>query len=149
MDIFEKCNKFLSELKSRADKFHNKSADITKLFCIGYIKSFCYIFIKMHDKTKFKPEDIIHKINECDEIKMVKLYIYKIIYNLCNKQMHVFLNDSTKTTYRLNEYDDFNNFIKFENDEQLSYQNTISDNDNYKKIYKNLANYQKVGYKEK
>ena len=147
LDIFEECNTFLSKFKTNAVKFHGKPANITKLFCIGYIKAFCYTFIKMHDKTDFDPEDIISKINECDEIKMVKLYIYKIIYNLCNKQMHIFLNDNTKTRYRLKEYDGFNDFINFENNEQLIYQNLISNNDNYKEIYKKLNEYQKDGFK--
>ena len=147
LDIFEECNEFLSQFKSHATKYRGKPANITKLFCIGYIKSFCYTFIKMHDKTDFDPEDIISKINECDEINMVKLYIYKIIYNISNKQMHVFLNDTTKSKYRLEEYDGFKDFINFENNEQLIYQNLISDNDNYKEIYKKLTEYQKDGYK--
>ena len=137
LDIFQECNEFLSEFKSHEIKYHGQFVNITKLFCIGYIKSFCYIFIKMHDKVDFDPEEIISKINECDKIKMVKLYIYKIIYNLCKKQMHVFLNDSTKIKYRLKEYDSFKDFI----------QNLITDNNNYKKIYEKLTEYQKDDYK--
>ena len=78
--VFRECNKFLSELnKKEIDEGLN--ANITKLFCLGYIKTFCYTFIKMHNKKKFKPENVIKIINESDEIKMVKLYIYKTIYN--------------------------------------------------------------------
>ena len=158
LEIFEECNIFLSELQKSAIKFHEKCYRITKLFCIGYIKSFCYTFIKMHDKTDFVPENIINKINELgsqenesdeikNEIKMVKLYIYKIIYNLCNKQMHIFLNDNTKSKYKLNKYDGFENFINFENNEQLINYYKISDKDNYKDIYDKLVLYQKDGYK--
>ena len=60
-----------------ACKFHGQSAYITKLFCLCYIKSYCYTFIKMNDqpKPKFNPEEIIEKVNESNKIKMVKLYI--------------------------------------------------------------------------
>ena len=61
--------------------------------------------------------------------------------------MHVFLNDSTKIKYRLKEYDSFKDFINFENNEQLIYQNLITDNNNYKKIYEKLTEYQKDDYK--
>ncbi len=58
LDIFKDCNEFLSNFKKNAHKYHGKSANIAKLFCIGYIKSYCYLFIKMHDQSKFKPEKI-------------------------------------------------------------------------------------------
>ena len=65
LDIFKDCNEFLAKFKKNAHKYHGKSANITKLFCIGYIKTYCYVFIKMHDQSKFKPEKIIKQINEC------------------------------------------------------------------------------------
>ena len=46
----------------------------------------------MHDKNKFNPKNVIKIINKSDKINMVKLYIYKIIYNKNNKQINVFLN---------------------------------------------------------
>jgi hypothetical protein len=78
--VFKECNKFLSDL-NRKEIDEGLNANITKLFCLGYIKTFCYTFIKMHNKRRFKPENVIKIINESDEIKMVKLYIYKTIYN--------------------------------------------------------------------
>ena len=142
LDIFIDCNKFLSKFKTNATKYHGKLVNITKLFCIGYIKSYCYTFIEMHDKSEFKPDEIIKQINKCDEIKMVKLYIYKIIYNLNKKQINVFLNDASKAKYNLDKYEGFKDFIKFKNEEIY-----ISDNDNYKDIYKKLDDYQKDGFK--
>ena len=141
LEIFKECNKFLYDLKKDASKFHNKSANITKLFCLGYIKSYCYIFIKMHDKPEFKPDNIIKAINKCDKINMVKLYIYKIIFNKNNKQINIFLNDATQDKYKLDKYDNFSDFIKFK-EEQINY-DEILDNDNYKYIYKKLSDYQK------
>ena len=149
LDIFKDCNEFLFKFKKNATKFHGKYVNITKLFCIGYIKSYCHTFIKMHDKSEFNPENIIKQINKCDEIKMIKLYIYKIIYNRSKKQIKVFLSDTTKSKYKLDKYEGFKDFIKFKNEENLIYENKISDNDNYQNIYKTLDEYQKDGFKNK
>ena len=75
MTVFKECNKFLGEFNTISDG----NTYITKLFCIGYIKSYCNTFIKMHDKKGFKPDKIIEKINKYDKTNMVKLYIYKTI----------------------------------------------------------------------
>jgi len=146
LTIFEDCNKFLFDFKKDASKFHNKNANITKLFCLGYIKSYCYTFIKMHDDPEFKPDNIIKKINKCDKIKMVKLYIYKIIFNHNNKQINIFFNDDTQDKYKLDKYDNFNDFIKFK-EENINYENELSDNENYKYIFKKLSYYQKNNFK--
>ena len=66
----------------------------------------------MHNKQEFKPKQIIETINKYDKIKMVKLYIYKIIFNHNNKQINIFFNDYTQDKYKLDKYDNFNDFIK-------------------------------------
>ena len=103
----------------------------------------------MHHKSEFNPENIIKQINKCDEIKMIKLQIYKIIYNQNKKQINVFLSDTTKSKYKLDKYEGLKDFIKFKNEEKLIYENKISDNDNYQNIYKTLYEYQKDGFKNK
>ena len=77
------------------------------------------MFIKMHNKRKFKPESVIEIINECDEINMVKLYIYKAIYNKNKKQMNIFLDDTIIKNYKLKNYKGFDEFIKSEDVEKL------------------------------
>ena len=148
LNIFKECIEFLCDLKKDASKFHNNLVNITKIFCLGYIKSYCYIFIKMHDKPEFKPDNIIAIINEYDKIKMVKLYIYKIIFNQNDKQILNFLNENIKYKYKLEKYD---NYIKFR-EEELNYYNIyeISDNDsdNYKYIYQILSENQKDIFKK-
>ena len=45
-----------------------------KLFCLGYIKSYCYTFIKLIDicSTKLKnPKKIIDEINKSDDKEKV------------------------------------------------------------------------------
>ena len=147
--VFKKCNEFLH-------KIHNNNISegltyITELFCLGYIKAFCYIFIKMHDKKKFIPDNIIKIINESDKINMVKLYIYKIIYNKNNKQINAFLNSEIIKKYNLNAYTDFNKFFNKEETEKLelfSYDNNSS-NESYKNLYKNPEEHRKNQFEDK
>ena len=148
LTIFQECNDFLYDL-SRCDKFYNKCTNITKLFCLGYIKSYSYIFIKMHDKPNFDPLEIIKEINKCDKINMSKLYIYKIIYNQNNRQIDIFLKNTIKDKYDLNKYDNFDKFINFKG-EQFTNEifNEIDDNNNCKKIYLKLSDYQKNNFEK-
>ena len=147
LTIFLDCSDFLNDFKIDADKFYNKNTNITKLFCLGYIKSYCYTFIKMHNKPNFDPEEIIKEINDCDKTKMIKLYIYKIIFNQNNKQIDIFLKNSIKEKYKLDKYDNFSELIKFEG-EQVNNEiyNEIYSNDDYKSIYKKLSDYQKDNF---
>ena len=147
--IFKECNEFLYKLHNNI--IYEGLTYITELFCLGYIKSFCYMFIKMHDKKNFNPENIIKIIKESDKINMVKLYIYKIIYNKNNKQMSIFLNSEIIKKYKLDSYPNFNKFINSEEIEKLSqfsYDNNSS-NENYKNLYKNLEKYRKNKFEEK
>ena len=57
----------------------------------------------MHDKPKFDPKEIIKEINDCDKTKMIKLYIYKIIFNQNNKQIDIFLKNEIKEKYKLDK----------------------------------------------
>ena len=146
LQIFKDCNDFLFNIKSYI--FENKNANVTKLFCLGYIKSYCYTFIKMHDKPNFNPEKIIKEINMCDKIKMVKLYIYKIIFNQNNKLIDIFSKNDIKEKYKLDKYNNFNDLFKF-NEENYLYEiyNDIYDNDGCNAIYKILSEYQKNSFK--
>ena len=125
--IFKECINFLDELHK--NEINEGLTYITQLFCIGYIKSFCYTFIELHDEEEFNPENVIKIINESDNINMVKIYIYKIIYNKNNKQINVFLNSEIIKKYQLNTYKGFNEFINKEdikNLEQFSYDSNNS-----------------------
>jgi len=144
LKIFKECNKFLYKL-------HNNSISegltyITQLFCIGYIKSFCYIFIKLHDKKKFNPENVINLINENDKINMVKLYIYKIIYNKNNKQINVFANNEITKKYKLETYVGFSEFVKAEEIEKLEH---FSYDNNKSIIFKKLKEYGEKQFEER
>ena len=140
LKLFKECNEFLQQ------NINEGLTYITELFCIGYIKSFCYTFIKMHDKKKFNPENVINIINESDKKNMVKLYIYKIIYNKNNRQINVFSNNEIINKYKLDTYNDFNEFInkeEIEKLEQFNYDNNKS------KTFKKLKEYGEKQFEEK
>ena len=73
------------------------------------------------DNAKFKePEKIIILLNEKKTInKMIRLYIYKILFN--KYQLDAFLNKNNILKYKLEEYEDFKSFLKFPDDEQINY----------------------------
>ena len=144
LKIFKDCNKFLSKL-------HNNSINegcrfITQLFCIAYIKSFCYTFIKLHSKKQFNPTNVINIINESDKINMVKLYIYKLIYNKYNKQINVFTNKEIINKYKLNKYIGFKEFIK---DEEIKKLEHFSYDDNNSDIFRKLREFEEKQFEDK
>ena len=153
LDIFKDCINFLQDLideKNRKYDRYNKY--ITKLFCLGYIRIFCHIFIKLFDDDEVKlkePEKIIAVVNDDKKTinKMIRLYIYKILFN--KYQIDAFLNKNNLLKYKLEKYGDFKSFFNFTDDEQINYGFETLDNDNYEKIYKILENKKKEKFKTK
>ena len=152
LEIYEKCIEFLQNYQfgsNKHDKHGRKIKHIPKLFCLAYIKVYCTTFIQMFDdiNPKFKePEKIIESINKNDLNKrMIKLYIYKILYNKNQKQIDVFLNMEYKRKYLLEKYKDFNDFIKFPNEDKINYG---FDNKNYENIYQIFEKYKKDNFKK-
>ena len=151
-DIFKDCFKYLNEDFLTSEKYYNKSIHIAKIFCLGYIKAFCYIFVKMHNKSKFDPKkiiEVIDKYNKDNIVKMIVLYIYKIIYNKNNRQIDIFLKHDIKEKYKLSKYKNFKKFIKFKDEEKLNYGIEALDNDNYKNIFDILLKYKNDEYKKR
>ena len=86
MSIFKDCISYLQDFAdNKTRKYDKNNKYVARFFCLGYIRIFIYIFIKMFDDddAKFKePEKIIEIINENKNIKnMIKIYIYKILFN--------------------------------------------------------------------
>ena len=142
--VFKECNNFLNDLYN--NEINEGLTYITQLFCIGYIKTFCYKFIELHDEEEFNPENEINIISESDKINMVKLYIYKIIYNKNNKQINAFLNSEIINKYKLNTYKGFNEFINIEDIEKLE---QFSYGNNNSKTFKKLKEYGEKHFEEK
>ena len=107
IDAFKDAIKFLDDEKNK--KYEKSNKYITRLFCLAYVKVFCHVFIEMFDAddNKFKdPLKVIKIINEKKPIyKMIRLYIYKILFN--KYQLDAFLDKNKKLKYKLEEYVDF------------------------------------------
>ena len=150
MDIFKECINFIQDLiEEKKKKYDKYNKYVTKLFCLGYIRIFCQIFIKMFDsdEPKFKePEKIIELLNEEKSInKMIRLYIYKILFN--KYQIDAFLNKNIILKYRLEKYEDFKKFLNFNDDEQINYGFETLDKENYEGVYKILEMKKKDKFK--
>ena len=152
MDIFKDCIKYLQDLEDgKSRKYDKQNKYIAKLFCLGYIRIFCQIYVKMFDDDKInykEPEKIINLINEEKNInKMIRLYIYKILFK--KHQEDAFLNKKNVIKYKLEKFTDFKTFLKFSDDEQINYGFETLDNENYEKTYKVLENKKGDKFKNK
>ena len=101
LEIFEDCVKFLVKYNF-SDKLGSEIRHIRKLFCIGYLRVYCYTFIKMVDDNNTNLKDPLSIVNLLEKLKenkmngIIKLYLYKIINNQNQKQLDVFLNKNIK-----------------------------------------------------
>jgi hypothetical protein len=77
---------------------------------------------------------------------MIKLYIYKIIYNKNNKQINVFTNNKIKKKYKLDTYDGFNELFKAEEIEKLE---QFTYDDNKTNIFKKLKEFGEKQFEDK
>jgi len=128
-----------------------------KLFCLGYIKSYLYIFIKTFDDDKYKSEEgeknkirIIDVINGDNSIyKMMRFYIYKILYN--NFKIDIFTDEKKIEKYKLKQYNNFDNDIQIKELNKIykiDFEKTLKD-DYYIESYKIFEKYKKNEFKDK
>ena len=126
LNVFKKCIINLDEYNDKNSN-ENKNKNISKLFCIGFIKTYCYMFINFIEKNendKLKnPTKIIKEINKSKTAsKIITLYIYKIIYNINHKDAYLFSIKDFIDKYKLREYKHFNDFKIKEDDSELANQ---------------------------
>ena len=91
------------------------------------------------EKPKYKdPKKIIDIFNNNNPIyRMIRIYIYKILYN--NYNINVFINENSIEKYKLKEYQDFDKLIKKDeliNIYKIDYEVKTLKNDNYDDLYK-------------
>ena len=153
LEILKKCITFLEYYYNKSEKIASKLKELCKLFCMGYIKTYCYTFIETFNdvKTKFKdPKKIVDIINGEHIIhKMIRIYIYKIFYN--NYQIDFFKNKQNITKYKLEEYKDFNKFneiIELLNVYQIDYRIKTIKDEYYEESYKVIEKYKNENFKK-
>ena len=154
LDILKDCIELLNFYIFEPKKLKSELKEIGKLYCLGYIKSFMYTFIKGFDDDKYKskePNKIIDVINGDNSIyKMIRIYIYKMLYNYF--KIDIFVDKKMIEKYKLNDYKDFNSFIKItelNNIYKIDYLIKTLNDDDYIDLYKLLEKYKKDDFKNK
>ena len=116
LSILKDCIESLENYKEKKKGASKKNKEISKLFCISYIKTFINTFIKMFKEKEPKwrdPANIINIINENNNTcKMIRIYVYKILYN--NYKIDFFFDEENISNYKLEEYTDYKDFINIE-----------------------------------
>ena len=154
LEILKECIKILELYINKPEKFEGKIKELCKLFCLSYIKTYCYIFIKSFESANPKvknPKDIIDSINNNNNLcKMIRLYIYKILYN--NYTIEFFDNKENIIKYNLNNYSDFNKIMKIQdsiNIYQIDYKIKTLNEGYYDKAYEVIKQYKSEDFKTK
>ena len=146
LEFLKDCIEFLNNYILKPEKEDSKLKEICKLFCLGYIKTYCYTFIKMLNAKKpncKEPLKIIEIINGKEPIyKMIRIYIYKILYY--NYKIDAFINEESINKYKLKEFKDFDAYIK-ENEliniYKIDYKVKTLKDEYYDKSYEQIKKY--------
>ena len=152
LDILKECYDVLNIYIFEPKKLYSKLKEIGKLFCLGYIKSYIHTFIKTFENKEHKlynPQKIIKVINGDNSIyKMIRIYIYKILYN--NFGVEIFINQNMVDKYKLKDYIDFSKFFQMMEMNYLykiDYQFKTLNEDYYEDSYGAIEKYQKEKFK--
>ena len=156
LEIFEECVKFLYKYNF-TEKVNAEIKHIRKLFSIGYIKVYCNKFIEMINTNNLKLKEPLsienlleNKLSDKEKKmnKIIRLYVYKTIFNKNGKEFDVFLNKNKKKQYKFDKYKGFKDFFKFEEEEKINYGFESLDND-FDSFFNKIEKYKKKGYDKK
>ena len=146
LEILKQCIKFLETYIFKQKKDPSLLNKTTKLFCLGYIKVYLYTFICKFNENSFlfrNIKKIIEAYNEDSSLhKMIRIYIYKILYN--NYDIDIFIDQKIIDKFRLKEYRDFDYYIKNEeliNLSKINYKIKTLKDDYYEESYKIIEKY--------
>ena len=113
--ILKDCIDYLEQYYNNTknpDNIKIKSKDFCKLFCLGYIKTYCYTMFNNDKPYCKKPEQIINQFNnqKSNIYKIIRLYVYKILYN--NYKFEYFKDEKNIKKLGINRLINYNDFIK-------------------------------------
>ena len=147
LKLFNKCVKYLLDYnkdKEKNEKFEGKNKNMCKLFCLGYIRGYCFKFIDLIDSESpnlGNASKIIKEINNSkDLIKNISFYAWKAIYNKNKKNIDIFINPEYISKYKLKEYTCFKNIEIKENPFSYDCMNE-QDKELYEKFNQTLEKY--------
>ena len=151
-EVFKQCIDFLDCYINLPKKIEQSLKQLTKLFSLGYIKTFCYEYIQLFENNyqwenldkvigAFNGEKIIHK--------MIRLYLFKIFYN--KYSIYFFYDQKNIDKFHLDKY---NNFKEFNQIKELSNISKIDkvqtlENKYYDKSVKIIEKYKNLEFNEK
>ena len=151
LSIFKNC---ISYLENPDDKTKNKK--LKKLFCLAYIRVYIYKFIHIFNEnfSLIDPNPIIKAINGEKETKfrfMLKLYLYKIIFNIFGHNMEIIRSKKIQQKFYLNDFENYKNFL--EKDESKIYLEEFllpkesEDIENFEDLFLRIKSYENNNYK--
>ena len=124
--IFKECINYLENIFEKPESnTRTKNKKLKKLFCLAFIRVYIYKYIHIlneHGNTKIDDSDIIKTINGNEETKvrfMIKLYTYKIIYNICGRNISKMQSNEILQKFNLSNYKNYRTFINQNNTEIL------------------------------
>ena len=143
---------FLDNYINKPKEIKSKIKEFWKLFSLGYIKTYCYT---MFNNTKLKldkPENIIKNFNNENSIcRMIRIYIYKILYN--NYTIDYLKDGKNKNKYGLDKLKDFEEFIKIKelssNIYKIDYKIKTLKDEEYKTFNEDFENFEKNNFNNK
>jgi hypothetical protein len=144
----------LNDYNKGNDKLDGKNKNICKLFCLGYIRAYCYTFIDLIDSGSSNLESATKIINEINNSKsfskMISFYVWKVIYNKNKKNFDIFLNPEYIIKYNLKDYKCFQNVEINENPFTYDYINPQDQdiNDEFNQFNQILEKYKDKKFEE-
>ena len=151
LNIFEECIKYLENILIKDDA-KTKNKKMKKLFCLAYIRVYIYNYIHIlkENPTKIDDNKIIKIINGDKTTKfrfIIKLYLYKVIYNLFGRDINKMKNKKIMGDFHLKNYIGYEEFIEKNNEEiflsQLLLPSEDSDFNKCENLFYKIKSYEK------
>ena len=152
LKLFNNCVKILNDYYKGKNQLNDKNKNMCKLFCLGYIRAYCYMFTKLiypGSSNLGNSSKIIKEINNSKALtNIISLYIWKTIYNKHKKNIDIFLDPTYITNYKLKEYKSFQNIEINEN--PFSYDLVIhpQNKDVFEKFIQTMEKYNENKFEE-
>ena len=156
LGLFKRCLKLLNSYKE--DKLNNEkeNKNLALLFCIGYIRAYCYKFIQLIDSGSSHLAEkgkIISIINNFKSLRqIISFYVFKIIYNRNKKDTNIFNDPEFDNKYKFNDYKFFKEIkpnINFNiNPFAYNYINEPKYKEIYNKFYKVIEKYKEKSFED-
>ena len=151
LKLFSNCIKYLNDYIKKNNKIDGLNKNISKLFCLGYIRAYCYKFTDLIYPGSPNLENSSKIINEINNskalVKIISYYVWKTIYNKHKKNIDIFIDSTYITNYKLKEYKCFQNIEINENPFSYNYIHP-QDKDIFEQFNKTLEKYNDKKFEE-